>query len=299
MFGLVNNIRSHGWSATLIAVATAVLAAWLNAHVLLAAVHDDGTTIKNALTVVNSSDARTQLVGLIDQAGSLAGGLPELTAVGKAIVSAPKLDPKVSDAITSALVSARDSALVQLSGDGPAKDITIPMKPVLQALGIPVTQKSLKQLGISSSSGFDVPVVPAAQVPQLRLRYLWTTLLDQWGLILAAVLGVIGVVLSPRRWRTLTVMFALGAVVCLTAPLVFHAVGDWIAGGGIGAWSALVGPLLTGAVSQLEPWLLPVGIAAGAVAAGLLVWDVVRLVRTRTPSAHREPALAPTPDEAV
>ena len=109
------------------------------------------------------------------------------------------------------------------------------------------------------------------------------------GSLLAAVLGLAGIFLSPRPLRTLAITVGLGGVACLIAIPLFGLIEGWLIGGGAGPWSPLVAPLVESAIAELRPWLVPVGIAAVVLgAAGLVGWLV--LERRGTANTSRPPA---------
>jgi hypothetical protein len=293
--------RASRW---LIAMSLALLTAWLQSHILLAALHDDGTTARNAIAVYNSPDVRGQVSGVVDwaftQGASLTGAGAEADAVRAEVVKAlgsGQLSAPVSDALVTALVDLRDDALAQFDGSGPTHALTLDAAPLLAALDIPVTAETAKQLGLPASAGLALPIVPAQTVDGLRSKYHWAQLTDAWGLLAAAVLGLAGIFLSPRPLRTLAIVVGLGGVACLVAIPLFGVLQGWLVGGGAGPWSPLVAPLVSSALAELRPWLLPVGIAAVIVGAGGLAGWIVWERRKGTSSAS--PAPGPAFDDAA
>ena len=288
-----NAPRASRW---LIGVSLVLLTAWLQAHITLAALHDDGTTVRSAITVYNDDAVRGQVTGVVDwafsQGATLTGAGAAADDLRGAVVTAlgsGQISPPVADALVSGLLRLRDDALAQFAQSGPTTALTLPVGPLLTALGIPVTAETAAQLGIPASADLSIPIVDAQTVDTLRTRYHWAELINTWGLLAAAVLGLAGVFLSPRPLRTLAVTVGLGGVACLVAIPLFGLVEGWLIGGGAGPWSPLLAPLVESAIAELRPWLLPVGIAAVVLgAAGLVGWLV--LERRSVPGASRTPS---------
>lgn len=298
LFMRFNAPRASRW---LIATSLVLLTAWLQAHIVLAALHDDGTTVRSAIAVYNDDAVRGQVTDVVDWAfaegatltGAGAGADPVrgavVTALGSGQISAP-----VADALVGGLLGLRDDALAQFARSGPTSALTFSFGPLLTALGIPVTAEIATQLAVPASAELAIPIVDAQTVDTLRTRYHWAELIDSWGLLLAAVLGFAGVFLSPRPLRALAVTLGLGGVACLVAIPLFGLIEGWLIGGGAGPWSPLVAPLVESAIGELRPWLLPVGVAAVVLgAAGLVGW----LVLERRGTGEKLPP--PPPPEAA
>lgn len=277
MRGLINLFthfsvpRASRW---LIATSMALLTVWLQAHLLLAAVHDDGSTVRNAIAVYNSPEARGQVTGVVDwafaQGTTLAGGGAEVDALQTALVGAlgaGRISAPVAAALESALLGLRDDALEQFAADGPTAPLSLRLQPLLKALDVPITPQALAELGLPATADLAVPILDAGTVASLRTKYHWAELANTWGLLAAAVLGLAGVFLAPRPLRTIAIVVGLGGAACLVAIPLFGVLHDWLIGGGAGPWSPLVSPLVDGAMNELRPWLLPIGIAGVAVGA--------------------------------
>ncbi|GAA1988673.1 hypothetical protein GCM10009777_24650 [Microbacterium pumilum] len=280
LFTRFNAPRASRW---LIATCLVLLTAWLQAHMILAALHDDGTTVRSAIAVYNDDAVRGEVAGVVDwaftQGATLTGAGAAgdevrgavVTALGSGRISAP-----VADALVGGLLGLRDDALAQFAQAGPTRPLTLQVGPLLAALGIPVTAEVATQLGLPASAELAMPIVDARTVDTLRTRYHWTELIDTWALLAAAVLGLAGVCLSPRPLRTLAITMGLGCVVCLLAIPLFGLIEGWLIGGGAGPWSPLVAPLVQSAIAELRPWLFPLGVAAVVLGVGGLVgWLVL------------------------
>jgi hypothetical protein len=295
--GFVGGVNAPHASRWLLVTATVLLTAWLQAHILLAALHDDGGTVRNAIAVYNSGQARDQVAGAVDWAlstgGELSGATTQLAPVKSAIavmLRSGQISAPVAHALVTELTGLRDDALAQFASDGATHALTIDLAPVLAAFGITATPELAKALGAASASHLSLPLMDAASVQTLRTRYRIAVLLDRWGLLVAAVLALAGVVLSRRPLRTLAIALGIGGVSCLIALPLFNVLDDWLLGGGIGPWSVLVAPLVESATAELRPWLLPLGIALllAAVGAGT-AW--LFTTRGRTASVPDRPSV--------
>ena len=297
--GLFTRYNAPGASRWLIAMSLVLLTAWLQAHIVLAALHDDGTTVRSAITVYNDDAVRGQVAEVVDWAftqGSIltgAGGQADevrgavVVALGSGRISAP-----VADALVSSLLGLRDDALAQFARTGPTTALTLRVGPLLQALAIPVTPDVAAQLGVPASADLAIPIVDAQTVDTLRTRYHWAELINTWGLLAAALLAVAGIFLSPKPLRELAITLGLGGVACLVAIPLFGFIQGWLIDGGAGPWSPLVAPLVESAIAELRPWLLPVGVAAVILGAGGLVgWLVLERRGTADASRPRSPEL--------
>ncbi|SFS04827.1 hypothetical protein SAMN04487846_1876 [Microbacterium sp. cf046] len=290
LIGRLNAPRASRW---LIGTSMLLLTLWLQAHLALAALHDDGTTVRNAITVYNSGDVRGQLSGAVDwvfdRGAELSSADAELASVNAALAAALQsgtITAPVSSALVDSLTSARDDLLAQFDGEAPVRGLAIGIGPLLSALEIPVTPELVQSLGLPASAVLAVPVADAQTVEVLRQRYGWAVLIDRWGLLVGMIAGAAGVILSERPLRTLAIVLGIGGALCLLAIPLFGVLNDWLVGGGAGGWSPLVAPLVTSAVDQIRPWLLPVGVGAMIVGAASFV-GLLLLERRR--SAPRAP----------
>ena len=268
-------------SRVLIALSLALLAAWLQAHLLLAALRDDGTTLHGAVEVLDSGDARAQVGAVTDwvltQAGALTGGDAALKPVRDAVTAVLATGPLpagAQDAIVGTLLDLRDDAVSQFTSVAPAQALAVPLAPLLGALGVEVPPDLPATLGVDAS--LTVPVMTAEGVDSWRGRYHLAVLLDTWGLLAAGVAEFVGVLLSPRPLRAFAVGLRVGGALALAAVPLFGLLQTWLLGGGAGPWGPLVTPVVTGAIAEISPWLVPGGIAAIVVGAGLLAWWIVR-----------------------
>lgn len=297
-------------SRFLLWASAALLTAWLQAHLVLAAVHDDGTTVRNAITVYNSGEVRDQVSGAVDwafdQDASIAGGSPELIATQTAVRAAlhgGAISPAVSAALVASLLDMRDDALAQFASSAPTHALTVDLEPLLIALGVEITPELRSAVSASTplaqGATLDLPILAAAQVDTLRTRYHWAVLIDRWGLLVAAVAGFVGIVLARRPLRTFSIALMVGGALAILAIPLFGFLRDWLIGGGIGAWGALMTPLITSAISELTPWLMPLGIAAIVVGAGIFGWLLFAARRAGAPRASEPPQDHPSSSERM
>lgn len=271
---LITDFSMPRLSRWLIVASVALLTGWLQAHLVLAALHDDGGTLRNALTVYNSGEVRGQVGGamdwVFDQSIAITGSdeviAPVQQALGAVIASGP-MPVAGSEAIIVALLAARDDALGQFDSTGPTHALVIEMGPILHAFGVDLPPEAGAMLGISGT--FGIPVIDATGMASWRIRYHWATLLDTWGLLAGAVAGVLGILLARRPLRAFAIWLMVGGAVALLAIPLFGLLHDWLLGGGVGAWTPLIAPLVTSAVAEISPWLLPLGIAALIAGVGL------------------------------
>ena len=290
LIGRLNAPRASRW---LIGTSMLLLTLWLQAHLALAALRDDGTTVRNAIAVYNSGEVRGQLGGAVDwvfdRGAELTSADAELAplhaALGAALQSGTISAP-VAEALVHALTAARDDLLVQFDGDAPARALSVEIGPLLTAFEIPVTPELTQSLGLPASAELAIPIADAQTVETLRQRYGWAVLIDRWALLAGIVAGAAGVILSERPLRTLAIVLGIGGVACLVAIPLFGVLTDWLVGGGIGGWSPLVAPLVTAAIDQIRPWLLPLGIGGVIVGAASFV-GLLLLERRRAGSPAR------------
>lgn len=285
---ITGRIDRPALSRWLIALSLFLLTGWLQAHLVLAALNDDGGTVRNAITVYNSPDVRGQLAGAADwavtQGATISGSdLEPLRAALTPVFAGGAIPPAVAEALVAELVATRDDALAQFASSAPARPLSITVMPILTAFGMAIPPEFGASIGLSAD--LSLPILDAPSMEAMRTRYHWSVLLDRWGLLAGTVLGAIGVVLARRPLRALAISLMAGGAVCLAAIPLFGLLRDWLVGGGIGAWGALVTPLATSAISEVMPWLLPVGVAAIVAGAGLLAFLLI--------SARRATATSP------
>ncbi|GAA1911732.1 hypothetical protein GCM10009775_00380 [Microbacterium aoyamense] len=285
--GRVDRPRLSRW---LIALSLFLLTGWLQAHLVLAAVNDDGGTVRNAIAVYNSPDVRAQLGGAADwavsQGAAITGkDLAPLQGALAQVFAGGEVPPAVAEALVTELLETRDDALAQFAASTPARPLTIEVLPILTAFGMEIPPEFGASIGLSADLAF--PILDAPSMDAMRTRYHWAVQLDRWGLLAGVVLGAVGIVLARKPLKALAISLMAGGAVCLAAIPLFGLLRDWLLGGGIGAWGTLLTPLVTSAMAELSPWLLPVGIAAIAVGAGLLTFLIVRERRATRPQEER------------
>ena len=123
---LFTRFNAPGASRWLIATSLVLLTAWLQAHIVLAALHDDGTTVRSAIAVYNDDAVRGQVTDVVDWAlaegATLTGAGADADAVRGAVVTAlgsGQISAPVADALVSGLLGLRDDALAQFAQSGP------------------------------------------------------------------------------------------------------------------------------------------------------------------------------------
>lgn len=196
--------------------------------------------------------------------------------------------------LVGALILLRDDALTQFATDAPTHALTIELAPMLGAFGIAVTPELTAALGTAASAALVLPLADAQTVDTLRARYRIAAIVDRWGLVAAAVLALAGIILSRRPLRTLAIALGLTGAASLVALPLFDRLTGWLLGGGAGAWSPLIAPLVESAVAQVRPWLVPIGI--GALIAGAAV-GAAWFLRERRRATASGIASVPTDDQ--
>ncbi|MBD3940971.1 hypothetical protein IF188_04540 [Microbacterium sp. NEAU-LLC] len=292
--GLITNFSMPRLSRWLIVTSVALLTAWLQAHLLLAVLHDDGSTVRNAITVYDDPAVRSQVSGgvdwLLDQGVAVSGAAEVIVPVQqqlRAVLAGGRIPPAAADAITVALVTMRDDALSQFESSAPTRALVIELGPVLTGFGIALPPEAGQLIGISGQ--FAVPIADAASMEAWRTKYHWTTIIDRWGLLAGAVAGVVGIVLARRPLRAFAGWLVVGGAAALLAIPLFGVLHDWLLAGGAGPWTPLVAPLVTSTLSEVSPWLLPLGIAAVLAGAGLGGWLILRGRRSAAIGATEAP----------
>lgn len=308
--GLVNGMNAPRSSKWLIGIALTLVTLWLQAHLALAALRDDGSTLRNAIAVYNSAEVRAQVSGaadwVLDQGSALGVGSVAVDPIREGLAAAltgGELPAPASDAIVRALLAARDDAVAQFSSDAPTHALTLPVGSIAAAFGIVLPPEVLAQAGLGAD--ISIPVISASEMDTWRTRYHWAQIIDRWGLLAALVAGVVGIVLARRPLRAFSIALVAAGALCLAAIPLFGVLQDWLVGGGAGAWGPLVTPLATSAMAELRPWLVPVGIAAIAAGAGLFAFLLYRERRTaasarpeKAQDAARPAPAAPSRDDA-
>ncbi len=288
MFGIFNRIKHVGVSAVALALASLALAAWLHSQVTMFIAAVDRPTVERVLVLADDPTVRGSVGGLLQGAVDLAGGAPELEQLVATIESGPKLEGSEADTLTQALLTTRDRVLVQVDrpAGAPVQAVSVPVGPLIGALGIPVSGDTLQQMGVPATDGLELPLLPAQQVQTLLWNYTFAMLFARWGLILAGILLIVGLATSRRPVRALAILFGIAAAVAWVAPAALSAVQSWTADGGAGAWGAPLSPLLAAGDAFLKPWLLPSAIVATA-ATVLLAVAAVAVSRRRTARTAR------------
>lgn len=184
-----------------------------------------------------------------------------------------------------ALLELRDDAHTQFASPGPTHALTLRAEPLLSALGITVTPELRAALGLPADTALEIPLQSAKQVEELRTRYTWAVLINRWGLVVGAVAGLVGLILARRPLRTFSIALVIGGALCFVAIPLFSLLHDWMIGGGVGAWGPLLTPLVTAAMAEIRPWLVPIGIASVVTGAALFGWVLYRSRTARVASA--------------
>ncbi|WP_345543218.1 hypothetical protein [Microbacterium jejuense] len=306
ILGLITDFSMPRLSRWLIVTSVALLTAWLQAHLLLAVLHDDGSTVRGAITVYDDPAVRSQVSDgvdwLLEQGVAVSGASEVIAPVQQqlhAVLAGGRIPPAAADAITVTLVAVRDEALSQFESTGPTHALAVELGPVLTAFGIALPPEAGQLIGISGE--FAVPIADAASMDAWRTKYHWTTIIDRWGLLAGAVAGIAGIVLARRPLRAFAIWLVVGGAAALLAIPLFGLLHDWLLAGGAGPWTPLVAPLVTSTLAEVSPWLLPLGIAAVVAGAGLLGWLILRERRSaprRARGAAPQDAVAPEHDEA-
>lgn len=285
---MITRFRGARISRILIIVSTLMLTGWFQAQLAQAALHEDGSNLHHALAVADDPALRSGLATGLDSIMKIVGTPEQAQQLGAVLQSTPSLDGPVSEALISGILQARDELAVQLELPEGVEyhDVSIPMVPILNAFGIPVTQEQIDEVGFGQLVQY--PVLTAKSMGQVAKFYDWLQFAGSWGLLIGAVTGIAGIALSPRPLRTLGAFAAIVAVVAFTAPLLFSWLRSLISAGKLGAVGVLVDPLSVAAENASRPWLLPIGIVAGLAAAGLLVLGIVRRRRTAADAAEAD-----------
>lgn len=293
MGGLRSPLRS-------LLVTLAVLAAltWMQAHAVIAALHDDSTVVRlagaaladpavrdNIRTFTTDAVVRTANSRGIDLSDS-----PALLLVTSALTSR-KAVAASAPAWTAATSQLRASLVNRLDSNDPAMDgkpLTVDLGPVVRATGLSVPPTLATALGLAKAGkAINVQVATGEQMRTIHTRYGYLLLIDRWagGLALALFAGAL--LLSRHRVRTLTIGAAIGVAAALAVRPLLERVGEWLTG--LGDWGVLAKPLTDAIGVHAGPLSTTVATWCGVVAGlGLLMMIVIRVLtyRATRPPRH-------------
>lgn len=280
-------------------VTLAVLAGltWMQAHAVIAALHDDSTIVglagaalaepavrDNIRTFTTDAVVRTANSRGIDLSDS-----PTLLLVTSALTS-KKAVTASAPAWTAATSQLRASLVARLDADDPALDakpLTLDLGPVVRAAGLTVPPALTKALGIApASKSLDVQVATGDQMRTIQTRYGYLVLIDRWAGWLSLALLAGALLLSRHRVRTLTIAAAIGVAAALAVRPVLERVGEWLTG--LGDWGVLARPLTDAVGVHAGPLSSTVATWCGVVAAlGFLTMIGMRILAYQAARASR------------
>lgn len=274
-------------SHLLIAVATIMLTGWFQAQIANAALVEDGANLHHAIAVIDDSEMRGALANGLQSVMTTIGRADQGQQLGQAVREAPTLGGPVGDVLVSSILTARDQIAVQL--DLPKGEkytaVNIPMVPILNAFGVPITQEQIDEVGFGQLVQY--PVLTAQSMQVVAQFDTWLRFADTWGLLIGIVAGIAGVLLARKPLRALGVLSGIIAVIAFTAPFLFSWLQSISVGGKLGSLGVLLNPLWEAADSASRPWVLPVGIVGLLAAVGFIVLDVrTRKHRAAAASGH-------------
>jgi hypothetical protein len=284
-------------------VTLAVLAGltWMQAHAVIAALHDHSTIVRlagaalaepavrdNIRTFTTDAVVRTAKSRGIDLSDS-----PALLLVTSALTS-KKAVAASAPAWTAATSQLRASLVGRLDADDPAMDgkpLTLDLAPVVRAAGLTVPPALASAVGMDKTSkALNVQVATGDQMRTIRNRYGYLVLIDRWAGWLSLALLAGALLLSQHRVRTLTIAAAIGVAAALAVRPVLERVGEWLTG--LGDWGVLARPLTDAVGVHAGPLSSTVATWCGVVAAlGALTMIGMRILAYR---AARPSRTAPT-----
>jgi hypothetical protein len=277
-------------------VTLAVLAGvtWMQAHAVIAALHDNSTIVRLAGAALAEPAVRDNIRtfttdAVVRTAGSRGIDLtdsPALLLVTSALTSEKAVEAS-TPAWTSATARLRGSLVSRLDADDPALDgkpLTLDLGPVVRATGLTVPPSLATALGIPATGKvINVQVATGEQMRTLQTRYGYLVLIDRWAGWLALALLAGALLLSRHRVRTLTVAAVIGLVAALAVRPLLERVGEWLTG--LGDWGVLARPLTDAIGVKAGPLSTTVatwcGIVAGAGVVALIVMWVLAHRATR------------------
>lgn len=286
MGGLRSPVRSLLVTLALLAGVT-----WMQAHAVIAALHDNATIVRLAGAALAEPAVRDNIRtfttdAVVRTAGSRGIDLtdsPALLLVTSALTS-KKAVAASTPAWTAATSRLRGSLVNRLDADDPALDgkpLTLDLGPVVRATGLTVPPTLASALGIAGTGKvINVQVATGEQMRTLQTRYGYLVLIDRWAGWLALALLAGALLLSRHRVRTLTIAAVIGLVAALAVRPLLERVGEWLTG--LGDWGVLARPLTDAIGVKAGPLSATVATWCGIVAGG----GVIALIVMRV-LAHR------------
>jgi hypothetical protein len=286
-------------------VTLAILAGvtWMQAHAVIAALHDESTIVRLAGAALAQPAVRDNIRSFTTDAvvrtaagrGIDLSDSPALLLVTSALTS-KKAVAASTPAWTAATAQLRTSLVSRLDADDPAMDgkpLTLDLGPVIRATGLRVPPSLASALGIPETGKvINVQVATGEQMQTIQTRYGYLVLIDRWAGWLALVLIAGAVLLSRHRVRTLAIAAVIGLAAALAVRPLLERVGEWLTG--LGDWGVLARPLTDAIGVHAEPLSTTVATWCGIVAGvGVVALIVMRVLAYR---ARRPPRpLPPTP----
>lgn len=271
---------------------------WMQAHAVVAALHDNSTIVRlagaaladpavreNIRTFTNDAVVRTAKSRGLDLSDS-----PALLLITNALTS-KKAVAASTPAWTAATSQLRGSLVSRLDADDPAlegKPLTLDLGPVVRASGLSVPAPLASALGIGANSkAINVQVATGDQMRTIQTRYGYLVLLDRWAGWLSLALAAGALLLSHHRVRTLTIGAAIGVAAALAVRPLLEQVGEWLTG--LGDWGVLATPLTDAVGVHAGPLSTTVATWCGVVAGlGVVTMIVTRILAHRAvgPAGH-------------
>lgn len=286
MGGLRASLRS-------LLVTLAVLAGltWMQAHALIAALHDNSTVVHLASAALADpavrDDIRTFTTDAVVRTAKSRGidlsDSPALLLVTSALTSKAAIGAS-APAWTAATSQLRSSLVTRLDADDPAVDgkpLTLDLSPVVRASKMTVPPALSTALGLGATGkAIRVQVATGEQMRTIQTRYGYLVLINRWAGWLSLALLAGALLLSRHRVRTLTIGAAIGVVAALAVRPLLEKVGGWLTG--LGDWGVLARPLTDAVGVHAGPLSTVAATWCGVVAVlGLVTMIVVRLVAHR------------------
>lgn len=275
----------------LVTLAVLVGLTWMQAHAVIAALHDDSTIVSLAGAALADpavrDDIRTFTTDAVVRTAKARGidlsDSPTLLLVTGALTS-KKAVAASAPAWTAATSQLRAALVGRLDSDDPAMDgkpLTLDLGPVVRATGLTVPSALRSALGMSrSGNAIDVQVATGEQMRTIQTRYGYLLLINRWAGWLSLALFAGALLLSRHRVRTLTIGAAIGVAAALAVRPLLERVGEWLTG--LGDWGVLARPLTDAIGVHAGPLSTTVATWCGVVAAvGVLAMIAMRVVASR------------------
>jgi hypothetical protein len=265
MGGLRSPLRSLLVSLAILAGLT-----WMQAHAVIAALHDNSTIVRLARASLADpavrDDIRTftsdAVVRTAKSRGIDLSDSPVLLLVTSALTS-QKAVASSAPAWIAASSQLRASLVSRLDSDDPALDakpLRLDLGPVIRATGLTVPPALATALGMSANGRvLNVQVATGEQMRTIHTRYGYLRLIDRWAGWLSLALFAGALLLARHRVRTLTIAAAIGVAAALAVRPLLERVGEWLTG--LGDWGVLARPLTDA-----------VGVHAGPLATTVATW---------------------------